>query len=85
MHGGEGDRALGPDRQGPLGVTDAAPVKGEIDDELEGGRAVERPGRATDGDGAEHSDFDAVTGHGEERSAARCVGAEGFEPSLGTV
>ena len=57
----------------------------EIHDELESGRAVKGPGGAADGDGTEDGDFDGVVGHAGERSAQRCVGAEGFEPSLGTV
>ncbi len=66
-------------------MTHAAAVEGEVDHELEGSRAVKRSGRATDGDRTEDRDFDALFGHAGERSAARRVGAEGFEPSLGTV
>ena len=66
-------------------MTDATAVEGQVHHELERGRAVERPGGAADDDRAEDRDFDAVVGHAGERSARPCVGAEGFEPSLGTV
>ena len=54
-----GGRPLGPDRQGPLGVTHAAPVEGEVDHELERSRAMERSGSAADDDRTEDRDFDA--------------------------
>ena len=71
-------------------------MEGEVDHELARGRPVERSGRAADDDRTEDRDFDAVVGHAGERSATHgdvfhdpgqgfCVGAEGFEPSLGTV
>jgi hypothetical protein len=77
-------------------MTDATAVKGEVDHELTRDRPVERSGRAADDDRTEDIDFDIVVGHDGERSATRgdvfhapgqdfCVGAEGFEPSLGTV
>ncbi len=66
-------------------MTDPAAVEGEVHDELESGRAVKGPCGAVDGDGTKDRDFDGVVGHAGERSAPHCVGAEGFEPSLGTV
>ena len=85
VHRGEGDRPVGPEGERPLGVADAAPVEGEVDNELDGGRSVKRLRCAADGHRAEHRDFDGVVGHDGERSGTPSVGAEGFEPSLGTV
>ena len=62
----------------------SSPVEREVDHQFTRGRAPERSGRAAQDDGPEDRHFDAV-GHAGERSAAHSVGAEGFEPSLGTV
>ena len=83
--GGQGHRSLGPDRQRPLGVAHTVPVEGQVDDELQRGGAAKRCGRAADDDRTEHRDFDAVVAHAGGTVAAERVGAEGFEPSLGTV
>ena len=77
-------------------MTDATAVEGEVDHRLAGSRPVEGPGRAADEDRTEDRDFDGVVGHegnGRRRMVTWCthraraffVGAEGFEPSLGTV
>ena len=82
-------------------MADATPVEGEVDHQLTRGGPVKRSGRPSDDDRAEDRDFNAVrasrrgtVGGGpplvtEMRSPKRgqrhFVGAEGFEPSLGTV
>ena len=66
-------------------VTDATSVEGEVDDQVACGGATKRPGGAAHEDRPEDRDFHGVGGHTGERSPAHSVGAEGFEPSLGTV
>jgi hypothetical protein len=72
-------------------MTDSAAVEGKVHNKLESGRTMKGPRSAADGDGTEDRDFDALVGHAGERSGAaprgggQYVGAEGFEPSLGTV
>jgi hypothetical protein len=68
---------------------DPVSVECQVDHQFEGGGPTEGKRRTTNLDRTEHGDFDGTTGHEEERSAMRPpgpeVGAEGFEPSLGTV
>ena len=85
MRRGQRHGTLRPECQGPLGVTDTTTVEGQIDDQVARGRAAERSGGAVNEDGPEDRDFHGVSSHAGERSPERCVGAEGFEPSLGTV
>ena len=59
-------RALGPERQRPLGVAHAAPVEGQVDHELERGRAPEGLGGAPHGDRAEDRDLDGTPGPGHD-------------------
>ena len=86
VRGGQRHGTLGPDRQGPLAVTDALAVEGQVDDEL---RAADRwngpaaPWTAT-GPRTATSTASLVT-PGNGRQTRLYVGAEGFEPSLGTV
>jgi hypothetical protein len=60
-------------------------VEGQVHDELARSGPPERANGPTDSDGPEDRDLDGVTAHAGERSQAHLVGAEGFEPSLGTV
>ena len=93
MSGGQGHGAFGPDRQGPLAVTDAVAVEGQVNDELARGGPPERAGGPVERDRPEDRDLDGVAAHAEngpgqmvaEWGQAQFVGAEGFEPSLGTV
>ena len=82
-------------------MPDATSMEGEVDHELTSGGPVKRPGRPGDHDRTEDRDVDAVVHHSwgtvggagtwprngpqNPRGQAHCVGAEGFEPSLGTV
>ena len=76
MRRGQRHGALGPERHGPLGVTDATSVEGEVDDQVACGGATKRPGGAAHEDRPEDRDFHGVGGHTGERSPAHSVGAE---------
>jgi len=71
-------------------MTNATTVEREVDHQFTRRRAAKRSDRSMHEYGSEDRHFDTIVSHAGERSPqngaqARCVGAEGFEPSLGTV
>ncbi len=81
VHARRGHGPIGPQGGRPFGMAHAAAMKGQVHHELERRRAPEGVRGPAHRDGTQDGDIDLGAGHVGERS----VGAEGVEPSLGTV